>query len=280
MTEETEQLSTRERIHEIIFEADTPEGKLFDVALLIAIILSVVVVMLETTKSVAQRYGDLLHTIEWVLTIFFTIEYILRLYVVKKPWKYASSFYGVVDLLAILPTYLSIFIVGAQSLLVIRVLRLLRVFRIFKLFSYMQQGRLIVMALRASYPKIMVFILFVMLLVTICGSVMYLVEAGANSEFDSIPRSIYWAIVTLTTVGYGDISPDTSLGQLIAAFVMMLGYAVIAVPTGIVSAEFMQTMNRRAIATEACRGCGAEGHDLRAEYCYRCGEKLHHHHHE
>jgi len=277
MTEENGTLGFKERIHEIIFEADTREGKAFDVALLIAILLSVIVVMLETTKSVADRFYTLLHVIEWVLTIFFTIEYILRLWVVHKPIKYATSFYGVVDLLAILPTYLSIIITGAQSLLVIRVLRLLRVFRIFKLFNYMQQGRLIVIALRASYPKIMVFMLFVLLMVTIAGSVMYLVEAGANSEFDSIPRAIYWAIVTLTTVGYGDISPDTSLGQLIAAFVMMLGYAVIAVPTGIVSAEFVQRHHKRAMTTESCRGCGAEGHDLRAEFCFRCGEKLHHH---
>ena len=269
-------ISRRDLIYEIIFEADTPAGKAFDVALLFAIVLSVVVVMLETTQSFAVRYGRMLHLIEWVLTIFFTIEYVLRLYVVNKPIKYATSFYGVVDLLAIVPTYLSIFVVGAQSLLVIRVFRLLRVFRVFKLMNYMHQGRIIVEALRASAPKVAVFVLFVLLMVTICGSVMYLVEGGSNPEFDSIPRSIYWAIVTLTTVGYGDISPHTSMGQFLAAFVMILGYSVIAVPTGIVSAEFVEMSGRRATASEACRGCGAEGHSLSADYCYRCGEKLHH----
>ena len=269
-------VSRRDLIYEIIFEADTPAGKVFDIALLIAIVLSVIVVMLETTHNFASRYGDLLHLIEWVLTIFFTIEYILRLYVVTKPVKYATSFYGVVDLLAIVPTYLSIFFVGAQSLLVIRVLRLMRVFRVFKLMNYLHQGRIIVEALRASAPKVAVFILFVILLVTICGSVMYLVEGGSNPEFDSIPRAVYWAIVTLTTVGYGDISPHTSLGQFIAAFVMILGYSVIAVPTGIVSAEFIGMSGSKDIATEACRGCGAEGHSLSADYCFRCGEKLQH----
>jgi len=247
----------RHKLHEIIFEADTRAGRNFDIALLLAILLSVIVVMLETTKSVAQRFGDLLHTIEWVLTIFFTIEYILRLYVVRKPWKYATSFYGVVDLLAILPTYLSIFIVGAQSLLVIRVLRLLRVFRIFKLFSYMQQGRMIVTALRASYPKIMVFILFVLLLVTICGSVMYLVEAGANSEFDSIPRSIYWAIVTLTTVGYGDVYPVTGMGKLLSGIIALIGVGIVALPTGIISSAFIEKINQDN-KTCTCPNCGAD----------------------
>lgn len=273
--EKTTKLTRRELIHEVIFEADTPAGKTFDVLLLIAILLSVLVVMLETTKSVADKIGHLLHIIEWVLTIFFTIEYFLRLYSVKKPLKYATSFFGIVDLLAIIPTYLSIFIVGAQSLIVIRVLRLLRIFRVFKLMNYMRQGQIIMIAMRNSAAKLAVFILFVLLLVTIFGSVIYLVEGGVNSGFDSIPRSIYWAIVTLTTVGYGDISPTTNVGQFIAACVMILGYSVIAVPTGIVAAELTKKEYNAPMSTTACRGCSTEGHKSDAEYCYNCGEHLH-----
>jgi len=276
MSEEKDiKLSFRERIHEVIFEADTPAGKVFDVALLIAILLSVIIVMLETTKSVSFRYGDSLYIIEWILTIFFTIEYGLRLYCVKKPVKYATSFFGVVDLLAILPTYLSLFFFGAQSLLVIRALRLLRVFRVFKLVSFMRQGKVILAALRSSGAKIAVFIFFVLLLVTIFGSIMYLVEGGSNSGFDSVPRSIYWAIVTLTTVGYGDISPSTSFGQFIAACVMILGYSVIAVPTGIVSAELTRKIYQIPERTDSCRGCGGEGHLQGSVYCHHCGDKLH-----
>ena len=277
MSEEKEsKRPLRERLHEVIFEADTPNGRAFDVILLVAIVLSVIIVMLETSKSLSARFGELFYIIEWVLTVFFTIEYILRLYSVLKPWKYATSFYGIVDLLAILPTYLSLFIAGAQSLLIIRALRLLRVFRIFKLFNYMYQGRVIVLALRSSFTKIAVFILFVLLLVTIFGSIMYLIEGGANEGFDSIPRSIYWAIVTLTTVGYGDISPTTSLGQFLAAIVMILGYSVIAVPTGIVTAEFAKRTIDPIELSEACAGCGHEGHDRKADFCNRCGVKLHH----
>ncbi|MDX1407454.1 MAG: ion transporter [Saprospiraceae bacterium] len=269
----------RERLYDIIFEADTPAGKLFDVALLIAILLSVVVVMLETTNGVGARYHDLLLGIEWALTIFFTIEYFLRLYCVLKPWKYATSFFGIVDLLAILPTYLSIFLVGSQSLIVIRVLRLIRVFRIFKLANYMRQGRIIMLAMQRSAPKIAVFILFVMLMVVIIGSVMYLVEGGTNEQFDSIPRSVYWAIVTLTTVGYGDISPVTDLGQFLAALVMMLGYSVIAVPTGIVSFEFTKSAkgpsnDDQSHVNRACHTCGKEGHEYDANFCKFCGAHL------
>ncbi len=272
--EENKELSRKELIHEIIFEADTPGGKAFDVALLIAILLSVVVVMLETTHSVADKIGDFLHAVEWILTVFFTIEYFLRLYCVKKPVKYATSFFGVVDLLAILPTYISLFVAGAQALLVIRILRLLRIFRIFKLVKYMRQGKVILAAMRNSVPKIAVFILFVLLLVTIFGSIMYLVEGGRNEGYDSIPRSIYWAIVTLTTVGYGDISPVTSLGQFIAACIMILGYSIIAVPTGIVTAEMTRKIYDRPDTLEACRGCGGEGHLSGSKFCHHCGEKL------
>jgi voltage-gated potassium channel len=262
----------RERIHEILFEADTPAGKIFDIALLIAILLSVVVVMLETVHPVQAAYHELFLILEWILTFFFTVEYILRLYCVHKPIKYATSFYGIVDLLAILPTYLSIFFVGTQSLLVIRAIRLLRVFRVFKLANYMRQGKIIVIALRKSGPKIAIFMLFILLLVIIFGSVIYLVEGGSNSGFDSISRSVYWAIVTITTVGYGDISPATNLGQFLAAFVMLLGYSVIAVPTGIVSAELVTSM--RDADDNTCRTCSREGHDVDAVYCKYCGEPL------
>ena len=275
--EKKNELSHKARIHEVIFEADTPAGKAFDVALLIAILLSVLVVMLETTHSVADKIGGFLHTIEWILTIFFTIEYALRLYCVKKPRTYATSFFGVVDLLAILPTYISLILAGAQALLVIRILRLLRVFRIFKLVNYMRQGKVIMVAMRNSGPKIAVFVLFVLLLVTIFGSIMYLVEGGRNEGYDSIPRSIYWAIVTLTTVGYGDISPVTSFGQFIAACIMILGYSIIAVPTGIVTAELTKRIYiDQPDSLESCRGCGGEGHIAGAHYCLHCGEKLEH----
>lgn len=273
--EKKSSLSLREHLHEIIFEADTPAGKTFDVALLAAILISVIVVMLESVDVYRTRYGQALYAIEWVLTGFFTIEYILRLYVVRKPMKYARSFYGVIDLLAILPTYLSIFIVGSQSLLVIRALRLLRIFRIFKLANYMRQGRQIALALRKSTPKILVFIFFVLLLVMIFGSMMYLLEGGVNEGYDSIPRSVYWAIVTLTTVGYGDISPITNAGQLLAAIIMILGYAVIAVPTGIVTVELSRAMRgEEKVSTQACLSCSREGHDADAEFCKYCGFPL------
>ena len=264
----------KERLHEIIFEAETQAGKAFDVALLIAIIASVLVVMLESVKSYQTNFGEVLYVLEWIFTIFFTIEYLLRLYCVYRPWKYAISFFGVIHLLAILPTYLSLFILGAQTLLVIRILRLMRVFRIFKLGHFMVQGEVLLKALKASRVKITVFLFFVVLMVTIIGAVMYLVEGGEpDTTFTSIPRSIYWAIVTLTTVGYGDITPVTELGQFLSALVMILGYAVLAVPTGIVSVELMKQPNLNE-TTQSCRYCGIEGHDNDAIYCKRCGERL------
>ena len=266
-------MTRRERIHEVIFEADSPAGRIFDIALLVAILLSVIMVMLETTSPYGEKYGNFFHTVEWILTVFFTLEYGLRLYVVKKPLKYATSFYGIIDLLAILPTYIGLFIVGAHSLLVIRALRLLRVFRVFKLVNYMGQGRQIAIAMQRSAAKIALFGYFVLLLVTILGTTMYVIEAGANEQFDSVPRSIYWAIVTLTTVGYGDISPITPLGQFVAAFVMILGYAVIAVPTGIVSAELVR-MPKTELNTKCCHNCGREGHGPDASFCKYCGKEL------
>ncbi len=270
----------RERLHEIIFEADTKLGKWFDEALLVMIIMSVLVVMLETVDSYNARYHDLFVFLEWVFTIFFTIEYVTRLYVVYSPRKYATSFYGIVDLLSILPTYISLFMVGTQSLVVIRALRLLRVFRIFKLGSYLKQGRVLADALKASKDKIIVFLFAVLILVCIFGSIMYLVEHNGNNEqFDNIPRSIYWAIVTLTTVGYGDISPSTPLGQFIAAIVMIMGYAVIAVPTGIVGSELMKAEETKDedVSTQACKFCMEEGHDIEAIYCHQCGNLLNEH---
>jgi voltage-gated potassium channel len=266
--------SLKGKLHEIIFEADTPGGKLFDVALLVTIVASVLVVMLESVKSYQAGFGHLFYVLEWIFTIFFSIEYLLRLYCVYRPGKYATSFYGVIDLLSILPTYLSLFIIGAQSLLVIRILRLMRVFRIFKLGYFLKEGAQLVHALKASRAKISIFLLFILLMVTIIGSVMYLVEGGQpQTTFTSIPRGVYWAIVTLTTVGYGDITPTTELGRFFSAMVMILGYAVIAVPTGIVSVELFRAPAGKP-TTQACRFCGREGHDENAVYCKFCGEKL------
>ena len=268
----TDQASLRSRLHEIIFEADTPAGKAFDVALLVLIILSVVAVMLESTSTIAARYGPWLRTFEWVVTILFTIEYLLRLYSVGNPLRYARSFFGIVDLLAILPTYLSIFIPGAQTLLVIRALRLLRVFRVLKLAQFVGEASELRAALRASARKIIVFLGAVLTIVVIVGSMMYLIEGEANG-FTSIPVSIYWAIVTMTTVGYGDIAPQTALGKILASAIMIMGYGIIAVPTGIVSVE-LAGVTRKKISTQACPQCGAEGHDADAVHCKYCGDEL------
>ena len=267
----------REHIHEIIFEADTPSGKAFDIALLIAILGSIVVVMLESIQALSDQYHTLFLVLEWIFTIFFTLEYILRLYCVYKPMKYATSFFGVIDLLAILPAYLSFFLPGSQYLLAIRSLRLLRIFRIFKLAKFLKEGAMIVEALKASLAKMTVFIVFVMLMVIVVGSIMYVIEGDTlNSKFTSIPESIYWAVVTITTVGYGDISPTTPLGQFLAAVLMILGYAVIAVPTGIVSSELIAQKDESAfLSTQACRYCSKEGHDDDAKHCKYCGEFLH-----
>jgi len=268
--------SIKERLHEIIFEADTFEGKLFDVILLILIVISVVCVMFETVQSIDSKYHHWFVIIEWTLTVIFTIEYFLRIYSVYKPVKYIFSFFGIIDLLAILPTYLSLIFTGTQYLIVIRSLRLLRMFRIFKMGNHVKQGKVIVNSLKASTPKITVFLYFVVLAVIVFGSIMYIVEGEQNENFDNIPRSIYWAIVTLTTVGYGDIAPVTPLGQFLASLVMILGYAVIAVPTGIVSAEMVKYGKNKnvKINTQSCRFCGREGHDPDAEYCKYCGHLL------
>ena len=264
---------TKEKIHEIIFEADTPTGKFFDICLMIMIFASVLVVMLESIGELQVNYQQTFYVLEWLFTIFFTIEYGLRLYCVYNPMKYAKSFYGIIDLVSILPTYLSLLFTGAQTLMVIRALRLFRVFRIFKLAHFLKEGHLIISALKASRAKITVFLVFILLVVMIMGSLMYLIESEANTGFTSIPRSIYWAIVTLTTVGYGDIAPQTAFGQFIAAAIMIMGYVVIAVPTGIVSSELLNQQELQH-NTQACRYCGEEGHDDDAVYCKYCGEQL------
>jgi len=271
MTKRTELKHT---IHEIIFEADTPAGKFFDVALLIFIIASVLAVVLETVPTVYAKYAQFIIVLEWIFTIFFTIEYILRLYSTLKPLKYATSFYGIIDLLAILPSYLTLIFAGTQSLMVIRVIRLLRIFRIFKMVSFIQEAEYISQALYKSSRKILVFLFTILMIVIIVGAVMYLVEGSVNEDFDSIPRSIYWAIVTLTTVGYGDISPTSSLGQFIAAFVMILGYAVIAVPTGIVTKELINQPKEVQTNTQCCMHCSKSGHDDDATFCKHCGNLI------
>jgi len=262
----------RARLHEVLFEADTAAGRAFDVLLLWCIVISVVVVLLESVASVHGRYGWLLRTAEWVFTILFTVEYVLRLASVGRPLRYAISFYGVVDLLAIVPTYLSVLLPGAQTLLVIRALRLLRVFRVLKVARFLEESRVLGQALRASRHKIAVFLGTVLTLVLILGTLMYLIE-GEASGFDSIPRGIYWAIVTLTTVGYGDIAPTTVPGQMLASIVMILGYSIIAVPTGIVTVELAKATQGQ-ISTQACPQCSAEGHDADAKHCKYCGAQL------
>lgn len=264
------------KLHEIIYEADTPAGKLFDVVLLILILASIVFVMLESVNPFADKYGTFLNTAEWIITILFTLEYIARIITVKKPSKYIFSFYGIVDLLSTVPMYLSFFLIGSHSLAALRALRLLRVFRILKLARYVGESTNFVRALKSSRAKIAVFLFFVVILCIILGTVMYLVEGNQGSGFTSIPRSVYWAIVTLTTVGYGDIAPVTALGQFIASLIMIMGYGIIAIPTGIVSSEMTKVNKRKVqINTQSCSNCLVENHRDNAEFCYDCGEKLH-----
>lgn len=258
-------------MYEIVFEAETRAGRVFDITLIALILLSVLTVFLESVRSVRDVYGTELQMAEWAFTILFSIEYILRLVSVRRPMRYALSFYGLVDLLAILPTYISLLIPGTQYLLVIRIMRLLRIFRILKLTNYSSQGRVITAALRASKQKITVFLVAVLSIVIVVGAVMYVVE-GEENGFTDIPTSIYWAIVTLTTVGYGDLSPKTGLGKFIASIVMIMGYGIIAVPTGIVTAEL--TRAARPASTHVCPECHAEAHDDDAVHCKYCGAKL------
>ena len=264
----------RERIHEIIFEADTPAGKAFDVTLLVLISISVLAVSLESVAAIEAYFGPWLRGAEWVFTIVFSVEYGLRLISVRRPWRYAGSFFGIVDLLAILPTYISLFVPGTQSLLVIRGLRLLRIVRVFKLAYFLGEADLLRTAVRRSLRKIVLFVGFVLTVVAIMGAIMYLIE-GPERGFTSIPRGMYWGIVTVTTVGYGDIAPQTVPGQVLAAALMIIGYGIIAIPTGIFSVELLQASQRPPpVSTQACRSCSAEGHDVDAEFCKYCGDRL------
>jgi len=267
--------SLKRKIFVIIFGTNTPAGKLFDLILMVLIVLSVVAVMLESVDFIADQYGKQLRIIEWIVTIFFTIEYIARIIVVLKPAKYIFSWLGIIDFLSILPTYLSIFLVGSQGLAVLRALRLLRIFRVLKLMRFVAESEVLARALLSSRHKITVFFLFLLILVFILGSIMYLVE-GSESGFNSIPLSIYWAIVTLTTVGFGDITPTTVLGQFIASMIMLLGYSIIAIPTGIVGAEIYREVDFSKSKTNEmnCQNCGQEDLHPRSNYCRKCGEKL------
>ena len=261
----------KQKLYRIIFEADTFQGKLFDIVLLILIIISIAVVILESVPLLGKKYKDLFYLAEWIITGAFTFEYFLRIYASKNKLKYLLSFYGIIDFLAVIPAYFSLFIAGAQSLLVIRALRLLRIFRILKITRYTKEGKTLIDSLIASRIKISVFLFAVITLVIIIGTIMYLIEGEANG-FVSIPKSIYWTIVTLTTVGYGDITPHTAFGQFLSALVMILGYAIIAVPTGIVTVEIANQL--KYAKTKHCTGCGNKMNDDDAKYCKECGKKL------
>lgn len=262
----------RYRLHEIIFEADTRAGKAFDVILIFSIIVSVLVVMLDSIASYRAQYGDVFYSIEWFFTVLFTIEYVMRIISVKRAWGYVFSFYGIVDLLSILPTYISVLLPGSQYFLVIRILRVLRVFRVLKFTQYLIEVNQLRKALASSRRKITVFVFTVITITVLVGSLMYVIE-GAENGFTSIPKGMYWAIVTLTTVGYGDISPQTDLGQMLSALIMIMGYGIIAVPTGIVTVELGRAQKEEH-TTEVCPYCSREGHDADAEYCKYCGGKL------
>ena len=263
----------RFKLHEVIYESNTPAGKAFDVALLFAIFTSIMIIMLDSVQSINARYGEAFKTAEWIFTILFTVEYILRLVSIRKPIRYVFSLLGVIDLIALIPSYLSIFFFGAQSLLVFRALRLLRVFRIFKLGRFLTEINFLKVALKGSLRKISIFLLTVFMLAVILGSIMYLVEERENG-FSNIPESIYWAIVTITTVGYGDISPVTPLGKVVASVVMLIGYAIIAVPTGIITHDLAIASRQEKELLESCPTCSLEGHDADAMFCKHCGSSL------
>ncbi len=262
----------REELYRVIFESDTPAGKWFDILLIVCIVLSVAAVMLDSVASIRAQHGRLLYGIEWFFTILFTVEYVLRLLCAARAMRYAVSFFGIVDLLAILPMYLSVAFFAGRYLAVVRVLRILRIFRILQLGPHMNEANMLKQALYASRRKIMVFLIVVLTLVVIIGSLMHIIE-GERSDFSSIPKSVYWAIVTMTTVGYGDISPTTPWGQFLAAMVMILGYSIIAVPTGMVGGYVAQAY-RGDMDSRVCSACKKAGHDADAKYCKMCGAKL------
>lgn len=261
----------KERMHEVIFEAETPAGRIFDVLLLWLILGSLLIVSLDSVAVIRNQFGSILYWCEWIFTLVFTVEYVLRVVSMRKPLGYVFSFFGIVDFLSIVPTYLSLFLPGIQSLLVIRSLRLIRVFRIFKLTYLLKESSVLRIALINSRGKIAVFLMTVLLIAASMGALMYVIEGEANG-FTSIPKGIYWAIVTMTTVGYGDISPQTPLGQLVASAVMILGYGIIAVPTGIVSIELAEASKK--LATVVCPDCALEGHERDAVFCRKCSARL------
>jgi len=263
----------REKIYVVIFEADTPLGKAFDVALLWAIFGSVLVVCLDSVASLEMHYHEIFVVAEWTFTALFSVEYLLRVLSIRQPVKYVFSFYGLVDLLSILPSYVGLVLPGSQHLVVIRILRLLRVFRVLKLGRYVFESQALMTAIRNSRPKIVVFLFTVMTLVVLLGAAMYLIE-GPKHGFTSIPRSMYWAIVTLTTVGYGDITPQTVVGQMLSSVLMILGYGIIAIPTGIVTAELTSVGQSRAVTTRTCPTCLSQGHGRASRYCQDCGGEL------
>jgi voltage-gated potassium channel len=275
MTErpDTSPASWRERLHGVIYETNTGAGRIFDVSLLLFTITSTLVVVMDSVPEYHQRFGSLFFLLEWIFTIIFTLEYLLRLLVIRRPVRFVFSPLGIIDLLTILPSYLSILVPGAQSLLVLRALRLLRIFRIFKLTHFIDEAQFLTRAIRRSMRKIAIFMLAVVTITIVLGSVMYLVE-GERAGFTSIPTSIYWAVVTITTVGYGDIAPLTPLGKFIASVMMLIGYGIIAVPTGILTTEIGNIVRITGQSTEACPACGREGHDADAGYCKWCGSAL------
>lgn len=260
------------KIQEIIHGTETKGGKLFDVLLLIVILASIVIVMLESVKEMSASYHDVFITLEWIITGLFTVEYVLRILSLKKPLSYVFSFFGLIDLLALLPSYLGLFIVGSESLMIIRVVRFLRIFKILRMSHYIQGANILTDALKNSRAKIIVFLISMLTIVIIMGGIMYFIESE-ESGFTSIPRSIYWAIITITTVGYGDIAPMTPVGQALASIIMLFGYAIIAVPTGIVSSEITAT-KKTNLKLHKCSNCGAEGHEKEAKFCKECGGKL------
>jgi voltage-gated potassium channel len=270
-----EAMDLKARLYKIIFHTDTRAGKMFDIILMVAIILSIIVVFLDSVARIHNQQGEILFIAEWVFTILFTMEYIIRIITSERKWRYVFSFYGIIDFLSILPTYISIFLAGYQYLIVIRILRLLRVFRILKLYRFIGASSYLAESLRASRHKIAVFLSFVMAIVVIMGAAMYLIE-GPENGFRSIPESIYWAIITLTTVGYGDITPITPLGKTLAALVMILGYSIIAVPTGIITAELTRKKDDSRGKLQRCKDCGCEDHEKDAYFCKICGKELGH----
>lgn len=265
-------LSTRQRLYQVIFGTDTKAGQYFDIALIITILCSELILIISSIKSYEVQYSRLLFMLEWGFTLLFTVEYIVRLYCSPRPMAYARSFYGIIDLIAVLPSYISFLFPGTQYLLIVRMLRVMRIFRILKLARFLKDSNILLRSLLMAQGKILVFFSTVAILVTVLGSLLFVIE-GPNNGFTSIPASIYWAIVTITTVGYGDIVPQTDLGKALAAFTMLLGYSILAVPTGIITAELSREMKTQRELVR-CPNCSASGHETDASYCRKCGAAL------